>query len=53
MNLSYSDVSIDDQGIKSRFNDRTLASKWFAFHKEFATLRIVHKLCNLKRGKNK
>jgi hypothetical protein len=51
MNISYLDVATDDLGIKSQFTDRTLASKWFAFHKEFATLRIVHHLCNLKRSK--
>jgi hypothetical protein len=49
--ISYSDVAIDDLGIKSQFTDRTLASKWIAFHKEFAILRIVHHICNLKRGK--
>jgi hypothetical protein len=51
MNISYLDVAIDDLGIKSQFTDRTLASKWFTFHKEFATLRIVHHICNLKRSK--
>lgn len=51
VNLSYPDIIINDLGIDSRFIDRSLASKWIRFHKEFAKLRLVHHICNLKRTK--
>ena len=49
LHLTYFDVNTKDLGIDSCFLDRDLAAKWFQFHKEKATLRLVHGRCNLKR----
>jgi hypothetical protein len=50
-NITYSDIQIKDLGVKSEFKDRDLAKEWFDFHKQNATLRLVHKKCNLERKK--
>ena len=50
-NLTYSDIKTRDLGLESQFYDRNLANKWIEYHKNKATLRLTHKLCNLKRCK--
>jgi len=48
--ITYSDIETEDVGgVESRFTDRQLASKWITFHRDHASLRLTHKLCNLKR----
>ena len=50
--LQYSDIAVEDLGLAVRFMDRDLASVWTHFHKENATLRLVHKECNLRRTRS-
>jgi len=47
LSITYDDIDTENR----LFIDRKLASQWSYFHKEQATLRIVHKTCNLKRSK--
>lgn len=51
-NLNFSDIKTRDLGLESEFYDRILANKWIVYHKNKASLRLTHKLCNLKRSKN-
>jgi hypothetical protein len=48
-NITYSNIETEDLGVESQFKDRLLAIEWFKFHKENASLRLVHKKCNLCR----
>lgn len=50
-NINYSDIQTEDIGVESQFRNRILAQEWFDFHKKNATLRLVHKKCNLQRKK--
>lgn len=47
----YSDVKLVDEGLTGRFADRHLAYDWQTFHENNARLRLVHAICNLRRGK--
>lgn len=47
--ITYSNISVKDIGVETEFNDRDFAHNWKEFHKNNATLRIVHKECNLRR----
>lgn len=47
VSITYDNIDTQDR----RFIDRNLALQWAHFHKEHATLRVVHKTCNLKRSK--
>ena len=48
-NIKYSNIELEDFGVESKFKDRILAEEWSKFHKEYSSLRLVHKLCNLQR----
>ena len=47
LSITYNDIDTENR----LFIDRNLALQWSQFHKEHATLRVVHKTCNLKRSK--
>jgi hypothetical protein len=47
--LRHEQIIVEDLGLQSQFEDRTLGCKWQNFHREHATLRIIHASCNLKR----
>lgn len=49
--ITYSEIQTEDLGVESQFKDRPLAREWYIFHKENATLRLVHKQCNLGRAR--
>jgi hypothetical protein len=45
--LNFEAIDLDRAG---EFKDRSLAQKWYAFHKTMANLQLVDKTANLKKG---
>ena len=49
VHMTYSDIKIHHLGLDNEFVDRHIALLWSQYHMKYATLRIVHSKCNLKR----